>query len=102
MRAASISKRNATLPMSDGWRVTPYQPRQVPRPRKIRTSAARRASKLRMARSSRDDRLPAGNVVPDDVAIEFAAGGEEDPATGGLRHLICELYVLGGLIPCRK
>ena|SRR5438876_6328593 len=47
------------------------------------------------SRLSRDDLPSPGDVVPDDVAVQLAAGDEEHPALGGFRQPVGELHVFG-------
>src|SRR5437660_1563163 len=49
--------------------------------------------------SSADDLPAALDVVPHHVAVQFAAGGEEDAPPGGLRHAVGELHIFVGLVP---
>src|SRR5262249_25101071 len=48
---------------------------------------------------SRDNLLAPLDVIPDDVAIQLTAGGEEDAPLGRLHHLVGEADVFGRLVP---
>src|SRR5262245_42781370 len=50
-------------------------------------------------RTSADDLLAALDVIPDDVAVEVAAGGEDHSSLGPLGQLVGELHVLVALVP---
>src|SRR5262245_13021960 len=49
--------------------------------------------------ASTDDLLAALDVVPDDVAVEVAAGGEDDAALRALRDAVREAHVFFRLVP---
>src|SRR3954447_8077153 len=48
---------------------------------------------------STNDVLPPRDVIPDDVAVQLAAGGEEDAPPGQLGYLVGETHVFRRLVP---